>query len=133
MSAALRCNTAACSRTSTAAFRAPRRAVACRVATHNVTFKYPAGDEKTFQCTADKNLLEGALAAGVEPPHLCKTGSCGVCAARVLAGNVERADFLLDDLQQEHGFALLCSTFPRSDLTVITNQETELHTIPYGL
>jgi hypothetical protein len=31
-----------------------------------VTFKYPTGDEKTFQCTADKNLLEGALAAGVE-------------------------------------------------------------------
>jgi hypothetical protein len=31
-----------------------------------VTFKYPTGDERTFQCTADKNLLEGALAAGVE-------------------------------------------------------------------
>jgi hypothetical protein len=41
----------------------------------------------------------------------------------VLAGNVERADFLLDDLQQEHGFALLCTTFPRSDVTVVTNQE----------
>jgi hypothetical protein len=46
-----------------------------------------------------------------------------VCAARVLAGNVERADFLLDDLQQEHGFALLCTTFARSDVTVVTNQE----------
>eukprot|EP00878_Enallax_costatus_P023896 GHUV01025455.1.p1 GENE.GHUV01025455.1~~GHUV01025455.1.p1 ORF type:complete len:134 (+),score=17.42 GHUV01025455.1:82-483(+) len=133
MSVAVACKAAAGSRLSAFASRSSRWAIACRAASHKVTFRLPAGDEKTFQCTADRSLLEGALAAGIEPPHLCITGSCGVCAARVLAGNVERADFMLDDKQQECGFALLCTTFPRSDVTILTNQETELHTIPYGL
>lgn len=46
-----------------------------------------------------------------------------MCAARVLAGDVERADYLLDDLQQEYGFALLCTTYPKSDVTLATQQE----------
>lgn len=129
MSAAIRCNGAI---RATATKPAARKSVSCRVATHNVTFKTPSG-EKSVQCQADKNLLEAALAAGVDTPHLCKTGSCGVCAARVLSGNVERADFLLDDDQREYGFTLLCTTTPTSDVVIATEQEKELHTIPYGL
>lgn len=123
MSAMLRCNAATCRVTSSAPRNVSRRVVSCRVASYDVTFQTPAGERKSFKCQADKNLLEGALAAGVEVPHLCKTGTCGVCAARVLEGNIERADFLLDDDQREHGFALLCTSTPTSDVVLATEQE----------
>jgi 2Fe-2S type ferredoxin len=92
----------------------------------------PTGCKK-FEATADKNLLEGALAAGLEVPNLCRTGTCGACASRLVSGNVERSDFLLDDEQKEAGFILLCTTTVTSDAEIKTHQETEMHTVPYGL
>lgn len=123
MSAMIRCNAVTSRVSSTSHKYVSRRVVSCRVASFNVTVQNPAGERKSFQCQADKSLLEGALAAGVEVPHLCRTGTCGVCAARVLEGNVERADFLLDDDQREHGFMLMCTSQPTSDLLVATEQE----------
>lgn len=77
--------------------------------------------------------LQGALAAGVEVPNLCRTGTCGACASRLVSGTVERSDFLLDDEQKEAGFILLCTTTVTSDVEIQTHQETEMHTVPYGL
>jgi ferredoxin len=50
-----------------------------------------------------------------------------------VSGNVERSDFLLDDEQKEAGFILLCTTTVTSDVEIQTHQETEMHTVPYGL
>jgi ferredoxin len=50
-----------------------------------------------------------------------------------VSGTVERSDFLLDDEQKEAGFILLCTTTVTSDVEVKTHQETEMHTVPYGL
>lgn len=76
---------------------------------------------------------QGALAAGVEVPNLCRTGTCGACASRLVSGDVQRDDFLLDDQQKEAGFLLLCTTTPTSDIELLSHQETEMHTVPYGL
>lgn len=108
------------------------RASTVRVQAFQVTLRTPGGD-RVCQMDNQQSLLEGALAAGVDVPHLCKTGSCGVCAARVLEGSVLRDDFLLDDDQADMGFVLLCSTKATSDAVVATEQEKELHTLPYGL
>lgn len=51
----------------------------------------------------------------------------------MLEGSVERSDFLLDDAQAAAGFALMCTSTPTSDVVIQTEQEKELHTIPYGL
>lgn len=83
--------------------------------------------------TAAAGSVQGALAAGVEVPNLCRTGTCGACASRLLSGDVERTDFLLDDQQKEAGFLLLCTTTVTSDAEIVSHQETEMHTIPYGL
>jgi ferredoxin len=76
---------------------------------------------------------QGALAAGAEVPHLCRTGTCGACASRLVSGDVERTDFLLDDEQKEAGFILLCTTTVTSDAEIASHQEAEMHTVPYGL
>lgn len=113
--------------------RPASRCVTVSVRAFQVTLETPQGERK-FQCqNQDKNLLEAALSSGVELPHLCRTGTCGVCAARVVSGTVERDDFLLDDLQSDAGFVLMCATKPTSDVVVRTEQEKELHTIPYNL
>jgi ferredoxin len=77
--------------------------------------------------------LQGALAAGVEVPNLCRTGTCGACASRLLSGEVDRTDFLLEDDQKDAGFLLLCTSTCKSDVEVMTHQESEMHTIPFGL
>lgn len=83
--------------------------------------------------TAHRHTQQGALAAGIDVPNLCGTGACGNCASRIVSGEVERTDFLLDDQQAAAGFVLLCTSHARSDLVVNTHQETEMHTVPYGL
>lgn len=132
MSAMIRCHAPASRLNATGTKYASRRAVSCRLASYKVTVQTPTGERKSFECQADKSLLEGALAAGVEVPHLCRTGTCGVCAARVLEGNVDMADFLLDDAQKEQGFVLLCTTQPTSDVVIATEQEKVRYESQYG-
>ncbi|UFZ08157.1 2Fe-2S iron-sulfur cluster-binding protein [Bradyrhizobium ontarionense] len=71
----------------------------------------------SFDAAADEYLLYGMLDAGIDSPYICEQGWCIACAARLLAGDVDRSDALTvypEDV--EAGFLLLCSTKPRSDL-----------------
>jgi ferredoxin len=69
----------------------------------------------------------------VETPNLCGTGACGSCAAKLLSGSIERSDILLDEAQRDAGYLLLCSAHATSDIEVLMQQETQMHTLPYGL
>jgi hypothetical protein len=60
-------------------------------------------------------------------PHLPSHSCCG-CTGKVLKGEVSQDGAMaLEPPQKKAGFALLCQSYPRSDLLVLTNQETELH------
>ena len=53
--------------------------------------------------------------------YSCRSGQCGSCLGRVLDGEVEYPAGLPDALsrqQAEQGYALFCSAYPRSDLTI---------------
>ncbi|MGY1636145.1 PDR/VanB family oxidoreductase [Geodermatophilus sp. SYSU D00742] len=55
------------------------------------------------------SLLEAALEAGVEVPHMCRQGVCGQCVVPVVAGRVEHRDLVLDDAdRQTHTSMLAC-------------------------
>jgi len=41
-----------------------------------------------FNCLPGQTLLHAALAAGIDLPYECASGSCGTCRARLVAGNV---------------------------------------------
>jgi ferredoxin len=97
-------------------------------ASHRVTVQLPTMEESaTFDCREDQFILNAALASGVSLPFGCRMGSCGMCTGRILSGEVDLAEqVILTDEQIAEGFMVLCKSRPRSDLTIVTHQETEL-------
>lgn len=72
------------------------------------------------------NLIDSALARGIELPYSCKGGVCSTCRCKVIEGEVDMdANFALEDYEVERGFILSCQSFPVSDtLTIDFDQET---------
>lgn len=76
---------------------------------------------KRFTVGHDETILDAALRQGIVLPYSCRTGSCGTCKARVVAGSLEHGDYQADALserEREHGMALLCQSRARSDLEI---------------
>src|SRR3979411_2494938 len=86
----------------------------------------------------DRPVLEGALAAGLNLPHSCKSGHCASCRARLRAGEIEYPNGIPIGLTSEEaqaGNVLLCQARARSDLIVearlITSvAEVDIKTLP---
>lgn len=77
------------------------------------------GHDIAFDCDDGKSVLEGALAAGYEIPYSCRTGVCGSCRGRVVAGRVAGGQGAgLSEEEQAAGQVLLCQARACSDLTV---------------
>jgi len=92
-----------------------------------------AGQQHVFSCGADQTVLAAAEAAGVPVPSSCCAGVCTTCAARIAEGEVHQPDAMgvKEDLRKD-GFALLCVSYPRSDLKVIAGQEDALYEAQFG-
>lgn len=70
-----------------------------------------ARSERTIQwLPRDGSLLELAEANGIDAPSSCRSGVCGTCSTRVLAGKVEYDGEV--DAQIEAGAALICMAHP---------------------
>ena len=94
--------------------------------TFNVVLVTPHG-EVSFPCRSDEYILETAVRHGVDLPYMCLQGWCTTCAARILAGRLDESEALrVFPEDQEAGFALICSAYPRSDLKLLTHQRDEL-------
>jgi ferredoxin len=91
------------------------------------------GENHSFSCSSDQTVLAAAEAAGVAVPSSCCSGVCTTCAALVKEGSVHQPDAMgvKADLQ-EQGFALLCVSYPRSDLKLVAGQEDALYEAQFG-
>ncbi len=91
------------------------------------------GQQHQFQCRDNQTVLSAAEDAGVPVPSSCCAGVCTTCAALIQEGVVHQPDAMgvKEDLRQE-GFALLCVSFPRSDLKVRAGQEDALYQAQFG-
>lgn len=90
-----------------------------RVMSAHVTVK-PSGRE--FFVEGSETLLKAALRAGLAPNYGCGNGVCGLCKARVVAGetrDVSPADYRFSEAEKAQNHVLMCAcTALSSDLVL---------------
>ena len=85
-------------------------------------------DTYEVQCADDQYILDAIDDAGIDAPYSCRAGACSSCAGKVISGTIDQEEqSFLDDDQMETGFALLCVSYPLSDVTVETHKEDQLY------
>ncbi len=101
-------------------------------ATYTVEFHHQ-GQTHVLQVPDDRKILEVANAAGLDLPSSCEAGVCTTCAAKILEGQVDQSDGMgvSPELQAE-GYALLCVSYPRSDLKIETEKEEDVYQRQFG-
>ena len=94
---------------------------------HYVEIRTIEGDSFGFAADGSAPILDVALERGARLPFGCRMGSCGMCTARIISGEVDQSTgIFLDDKQQQDGFVLLCQAHPLSDVTVVMCTDDEI-------
>lgn len=78
-------------------------------------------DGRTFTAEGRETLLEAAIRAGVSLPYGCSAGNCGLCRARLVAGElaaVRHHDFAFSAAERAQGHFLLCSRAAAGDVAI---------------
>ena len=91
------------------------------------------GTTHTLSVPEDQTVLVAALAAGLDLPSSCNAGVCTTCAAQILEGTVDQTDGMgISPALQSQGYALLCVSYPRSNLKVATEKEDTVYQLQFG-
>jgi 3-ketosteroid 9alpha-monooxygenase subunit B len=73
------------------------------------------GTETEFAWNSGTKLLDRLLELGLDPPYVCREGTCGGCAYTLTEGTVTMlANETLDEHELEHGVRLACQSVPES-------------------
>ncbi len=95
---------------------------------HWVEVRTLPDNEFAFASDGRGPVLDDGLRQGLDLPFGCRMGSCGMCCAVLLKGQVDQSSqiFLSDD-QMEQGYVLMCQARPLSDvvLRVCTDDEID--------
>lgn len=92
-----------------------------------ITLRRPDGSTADIEADEDEYILDAAETAGVELPYSCRSGTCCSCAGKVESGTLDQSDQqFLDQDQIKGGYALLCCSYPTSDLVILTDQESNV-------
>ena len=74
----------------------------------------------TISVGSEESLLEALEQAGVEVPHLCRGGACGLCRTGLVEGEAEHRDFVLTPAERADGKAILpCVSRARTPLITL--------------
>jgi ferredoxin len=91
------------------------------------------GKTYTVEVPEDRYILQTAENQGADLPFSCRNGACTACAVRVLHGEVAQPEAMgLSPELRRQGYALLCVSYPRSDLEVETQDEDEVYELQFG-
>lgn len=73
------------------------------------------GESHVFDWPKDTPLLDVLLAAGLDPPHVCRESACGTCVCSVKSGRTKmRMNESLIEEEISRGLTLACQTLPES-------------------
>ena len=85
------------------------------------------------QVPEDRYILHCAENQAVDLPFSCRNGACTTCAVRVVSGELHQPEAMgLSQELRDRGYALLCVSYPRSDLVVETQDEDEVYELQFG-
>lgn len=91
------------------------------------------GQTYHIEVPEDRKILEIADELELNLPSSCTAGVCTTCAAKILAGKVEQSEGMgLSPELQAEGYALLCVSYPRSDLKIETGKEDDVYDRQFG-
>ena len=91
------------------------------------------GKEYIVEVPEDRYILETAEQQDAELPFLCRNGACTSCAVKIVSGELEQPEAMgLSPKLKDKGYALLCVSYPRSDLEVETQDEDEVYMMQFG-
>ncbi len=91
----------------------------------------PSGHE--FDVSAEETILDAALRHGLNFPYGCRSGVCGACKTRLIAGEVDYSEGNPAALTQqdfETGMALCCQARATSNLELEVKEITGSQEIP---
>jgi ferredoxin len=87
----------------------------------------------TVRVPVDRYILHSAENQGVTIPFACRNGACTTCAVRVVSGELYQPEAVgLSPKLRDQGYALLCVSYPRSDVMVETQDEDEVYELQFG-
>ena len=87
-----------------------------RVETFRLTLD---GEDHTVPIADGETLLEAALTAGIDAPHMCTEGRCGTCKSYLRIGAVTMATSRpLSPRNRERGLVLACQARPSSSAAI---------------
>ena len=77
-----------------------------------------ASRNQTFSVPGDRSILEALRDAGVKTVSSCESGTCGTCKAKLISGNVDHRDMVLEDSERPHHIMICVSRAADGDLTI---------------
>ena len=76
-------------------------------------------ENKTFEVSDRKPLLQELRAQGVDLPYGCEYGGCITCAAKLIEGEVDqRSQVALNNRQIKNGYVVLCVARAKTDCKI---------------
>ena len=101
---------------------------------HTITIRdRNTGTTHLVEVPEDRYILHSAEEQGVTLPFSCRNGACTACAVRILAGELEQPEAMgISPELKKQGYALLCVSYPCSDLEVETQDEDEVYELQFG-
>jgi ferredoxin len=89
--------------------------------------------EYTAKVPNDRYILNSLEDRDINLPFSCRNGACTTCAVRVLSGKIYQPEAMgLSPELKRKGYALLCVSYPRSDLILETQDEDEVYELQFG-
>ena len=88
---------------------------------------------REFNAEEKETVLAAALRQGVMLPYSCRTGICGTCKGKVLAGQVDYGTYeakAMSETERQQGHALFCQAKPLSDLVIEAREIAAARDIP---
>jgi len=101
---------------------------------YKVTIKDPAKNvTHSVEVPVDRYIWHSMEEQGYDIPASCRHGCCTTCAVRIEQGSVDQEEALglMKDLR-EQGYALLCVSYPESDLVATLQDADEVYVKQFG-